>query len=229
MFLNVPSKFLAIRPPARRRDRALGLSAPRGGAATAPSDSPGAVGSPRAGLGAARAADLRRRLLALSDHRREDQVRAAIVPEGSCGSAAVDKALLEARIARDGAEAALAAADAKVRLGVGLNPFSQMSLRATLRAHRAAAKTRRDAARSRAVDAAFDAAAFRASLADVDMTERRRTQNAASTRAKHPSGEPLVTAYNTCVVRAVRAIEREQAEEKRQRDMAAARRAETSV
>ena len=69
--------------------------------------------------------------------------------------------------------------------------------------------------------AAYDATAF--SMADDDdMTARRRSQFATAVAAKQPDGEPLVVAYNTAVVRAVRAIDRERKEEKVKREHEAA-------
>jgi hypothetical protein len=132
----------------------------------------------------------------------------------------MDDAVVDARRKRDAADASLAAADAKRRLLVRLNPFASKQLSAECNANVIAATQWRKACWQRCGDALNDASGFKASMRDGNLTPRRKAQNDLGVKAKHPSSETLVTAYNAVTVRAVRAIEFEKKEEKRVKDEA---------
>lgn len=82
-----------------------------------------------------------------------------------------------------------------------------------------------EAAYTRSQDAGYDATAY-SMAGDADVTVLRRRQFAQAVAGKQPEGEPLVVAYNACVVRSVRAIDREQKEEKTRREKVAAAKAQ---
>ena len=167
-----------------------------------------------------RAFDLANRLKEASESRKEKQCYEENLQEGPCGSVAMDDAVVDARRKRDAADASLAAADAKRRLLVRLNPFASKQLAAELNAQVIAATQWRKACWQRCGDALNDASGFKASMRDGNLTPRRKAQNDLGVTAKHPSSETLVTAYNAVTVRAVRAIEFEKKEEKRVKDEA---------
>ena len=75
-----------------------------------------------------RAFDLANRLKEASESRKEKQCYDDHLAEGPCGSTAMDDAVVDARRKRDAADASLAAADAKRRLLVRLNPVSYTHL-----------------------------------------------------------------------------------------------------
>ena len=167
-----------------------------------------------------RAFDLAERLKTASETRKEQQCYDDYLSEGPCGSTAMDDAVVDARRKRDAADASLAAADAKRRLLVRLNPFASKTLAAECNAQVIAASQWRKACWQRCGDALNDASGFKASMRDGNLTPRRKAQNDIGVSAKHPSSETLVTAYNAVTVRAVRAIEFEQREAQRVRDEA---------
>lgn len=172
----------------------------------------------RADASAARAFDLAMRLRAASDERKTRQLHRDQLQDGPCGSDAMDAAVVDASNKRDAADATLAAADAKRRLLVRLNPFASKRLSAELNAHVIAANTWRKTCWQRHGDAVLDAAGYKASIKDGNLTERRKALDALAVRGRHPKAEVLVAAYNAVTVRAVRAVEFERAEENRVRD-----------
>ena len=171
------------------------------------------------GIAAMQVAEYARLLLLASARRNPAEVRAAFVP-APCGATAIDDALFASRVEEERACAQLAFAEAQIQL-LHLVPWASGPLRARYLAQRVAAKAQCEAAYTRAQDAAYDATAF-SMAADDDLTERRKSQFASAVLAKQPDGEPLVVTYNTAVVRAVRAIDRERKEEKTKREHEAA-------
>ena len=174
----------------------------------------------RADDATARAFDLAERLKTASETRKEQQCYDEHLAEGPCGSTAMDDAVVDARRKRDAADASLAAADARRRLLVRLNPFHSKQLAAECNANVIAATQWRKTCWQRYGDALMDASGFKASMRDGNLTPRRKAQNDLGVSAKHPSSETLVTAYNAVTVRAVRAIEFEKREEQRVKDEA---------
>ena len=144
--------------------------------------------SQRADDATVRAFDLAERLKTASETRKDRQCYDENLQEGPCGSTAMDDAVVDARRKRDAADASLAAADARRRLLVRLNPFHSKQLAAECNANVIAATQWRKTCWQRYGDALMDASGFKASMRDGNLTPRRKAQNDLGvSAAKHPS------------------------------------------
>ena len=117
-----------------------------------------------------RAFDLAERLKTASETRKDKQCYEENLQEGPCGSSPMDDAVVDARRKRDAADASLAAADARRRLLVRLNPFHSKQLAAECNANVIAATQWRKACWQRYGDALMDASGFKASMRDGNLT-----------------------------------------------------------
>ena len=93
---------------------------------------------------------------------------------------------MDARRKRDAADASLAAADAKRRLLVRLNPFHSKQLAAECNANVIAATQWRKTCWQRYGDALMDASGFKASMRDGNLTPRRKAQNDLRCKCQTP-------------------------------------------
>ena len=171
--------------------------------------------SQRADDATTRAFDLAERLKTASDSRKDKQCYDDHLPEGPCGSSAMDDAVVDARRKRDAADASLAAADARRRLLVRLNPFHSKQLAAECNANVIAATQWRKTC-WRYGDALMDASGFKASMRDGNLTPGGRRRTIWVSKPSDPSSETLVTAYNAVTVSRA-SIEFEKREEQRVR------------